>query len=165
MHILLPHFMIFIYPLCHIKFLQFSRLHDRWRVQRVFVSQIQVMCAVFYEHGNEAVGKVLGNSASWPWIKFAVAEKKRDAVMQKLVSITKQVIPFFFFSNSETQPPPWVANFSEVFGSRRRLIGLGSSNRNNNQRVQCDSTIEQCIVSKTITRLDFLAYHANCDPE
>ena len=90
MHILLPHFMIFFYPLCHIKFLQFSCLHDRWRVQRVFVSQIQVMCAIFYEHGNEAIGKVLGNSASWPWIKFTVAEKKkRDALMQKLVSITK----------------------------------------------------------------------------
>ena len=139
MHILLPHFMIFLYPLCHIKFLQFSRLHDRWRVQRVFVSQIQVMCAIFYKHGNEAVGNVLGNSASWPWIKFAVAEKKRDAVMQKLASITKQVTYisffcfFFFLQQGETRPPPRVANFSGVCWSRRRLIRLGSSNRNNNQ--------------------------------
>ena len=129
MHILLPHFMIFFYPLCHIKFLQFSCLHDRWRVQRVFVSQIQVMCAIFYEHGNEAIGKVLGNSASWPWIKFTVAEKKRDALMQKLVSITKQVIYIFFFTTK----------WNSAASLSRELLG----------NVRVEETIDRARIFKT----------------
>lgn len=63
MLLILSPFVVFLDPLCNVTFLDVSRLHDRWGVQRIFMSQVQVMGAIFYQHGNEAVGDVLGNPA------------------------------------------------------------------------------------------------------
>ena len=63
MRFILSSFVVFLDPLRNVTFLDVSRLHDRWRVQRIFMSQVQVMGAIFYQHGNEAVGDVLGNPA------------------------------------------------------------------------------------------------------
>ena len=63
MRFLLPLFVVFFDPLRNVMFFDVSRLHDRRRVQRIFMSQVQVMGAIFDQHGNEAVGDVLGNPA------------------------------------------------------------------------------------------------------
>ena len=36
------------------------------------------MGAIFYQHGNEAVGDVLGNPACWPRIQGSIAEERRN---------------------------------------------------------------------------------------
>ena len=48
------------------------------------------MGAIFYQHGNEAVGDVLGNPACWPRIQGSIAEERRN----------KQV--FFMSTKAET---------------------------------------------------------------
>lgn len=63
MRFILSSFVVFLDPLRNVTFLDVSRLHDGGRVQRIFMPQVQVMGAIFYQHGNEAVGDVLGNPA------------------------------------------------------------------------------------------------------
>ena len=63
MRFILSSFVVFLDPLRNVTFLDVSRLHDGWRVQRIFMPQVQVMGAIFYQHGNETVGDVLGNPA------------------------------------------------------------------------------------------------------
>ena len=36
------------------------------------------MGAIFYQHGNEAVGDVLGNPACWPRIQDSITEERRN---------------------------------------------------------------------------------------
>lgn len=36
------------------------------------------MGAIFYQHGNEAVGDVLGNPACWPRIQGSIAGERRN---------------------------------------------------------------------------------------
>lgn len=63
-------------PLGYVTLLQFPRLNDGRRVTWVLVTQVQVMCAVGDQHGNEAVRNVLSNPACKPRIQKTVAVKR-----------------------------------------------------------------------------------------
>lgn len=77
-------FLILTDPPCHVVFLQVARLHDRWRIQRVLMSQVQVMGAIFDQHGNEAVAYALGNPACSPGVKGTVTVTKWKQKLTKL---------------------------------------------------------------------------------
>ena len=85
MHSLLSLVVVFFDPLCDVMFLNVSRTHDRRRIQRVLMSQVQVMGAIFYQHGNEAVGNVLSNPARCPRVQNSITEK--EEIDKKIVML------------------------------------------------------------------------------